>query len=54
MDDLHVNSEFTTTIGKDEDTDRAAATLEGFVEAGVEVGLVENWERLLDITCCEI
>lgn len=50
MDDLHVNGELTRTVVEDEDTDGATARLESAVEAGVEVGLVNDGETLLDVT----
>lgn len=49
MDDLHVDSELTATVVEDEDTEAATAGLESTVEAGVEVGLVNDGETLLDI-----
>lgn len=49
MDDLHVDSELTAVVIDDEDADRATAALEGLSEAGPEVGLVDDWEGLLDI-----
>ncbi|KAI1050665.1 hypothetical protein LB506_001763 [Fusarium annulatum] len=50
VDDLHVNGELTRTVVEDEDTDGATARLESAVEAGVEVGLVNDGETLLDVT----
>lgn len=50
MDDLHVNGELATLVVKNKDTDGATAALEGIVETSPKVGLVNNWERLLDIT----
>lgn len=49
MDDLHVDSELTATVVEDEDTEAATAGLESTVEAGVQVGLVNDGETLLDI-----
>lgn len=49
VDDLHVDCELTTVVADHEDTNAAAAGLEGFVEAGPEVGLVDDGESLLDI-----
>lgn len=49
MDDLHVDSELTAVVIDDEDADGATAALEGLGEAGPEVGLVDDWEGLLDI-----
>lgn len=50
MDHLHVNSHLTAVVVHDEDTDAAAAGLEGVGQAGPEVGLVNDGEALLDIT----
>lgn len=50
MDDLHVNGELTRTVVEDKDTDGATARLESAVKAGVEVGLVNDGETLLDVT----
>ena len=50
MDDLHVNGELTSTVVEDEDTNGATARLESAAEAGVEVGLVNDRETLLDVT----
>jgi hypothetical protein len=50
VDDLHVNGELTGTVVEDEDTDGATAGLESAAEAGVEVGLVNDGETLLDVT----
>lgn len=50
MDDLHVNSELTTVVVENEDADGATAALEGIAKTSPEVGLVNNWERLLDVT----
>lgn len=50
MDDLHVNGELATVVVENKDADGATAALEGIVKTSPEVGLVNNWERLLDIT----
>lgn len=50
VDGLHVNSDLTTTIGNDHDTDATTSTFEGLLETGPEVGLVQNGNGLLDIT----
>jgi len=49
VDDLHVDYELAATVADDEDSDAAAARLEGFGEAAPEVGLVDDGEVLLDI-----
>lgn len=49
VDDLHVNSELGTTVVEDQDTDGAAARLEGLGKTAVEVGLVNDGETLLDV-----
>ncbi len=50
MDGLHVDGELTTVIADDQDADAATTGLEGLGETGPEVGLVDDWEGLLDIT----
>lgn len=50
MDDLVVDGELTALVVDDEDTDRAAAVVEGFAKTGKEAALVKDWEALLDIT----
>jgi hypothetical protein len=50
VDDLHVNGELTTVVVENKDADGATAGLEGIVKTSPKVGLVNNWERLLDIT----
>lgn len=50
MDDLHVNGELATVVVENEDADGTTAALEGIVKTSPKVGLVNNWERLLDIT----
>lgn len=49
VEDLHVDGELAARVVEDKDTDGATAGLEGVVEAGVEVGLVNDSEALLDI-----
>ncbi|KAJ3522405.1 hypothetical protein NM208_g12871 [Fusarium decemcellulare] len=49
VDDLHVNGELTATVVEDEDTDGATARLESVAEAGIEVGLVNDGQTLLDV-----
>ena len=49
MDDLHVNGELLAVVVEDEDTDAAAARLEGLGETGVQVGLVNHGQALLDV-----
>lgn len=49
MDDLHVDGELAATVVEDEDTEAATAGLESVVEAGVQVGLVNDGEALLDV-----
>lgn len=49
VEDLHVDGELTAAVVEDKDTDGATARLEGVVEAGVEVGLVNDSKALLDI-----
>jgi len=50
VDGLHVDGELTTVIADDQDADAATTGLEGLGETGPEVGLVDDWEGLLDIT----
>lgn len=50
MDDLHVDGELATVVVEDDDTDGATARVESLVQAGPKVGLVNDWEGLLDIT----
>ena len=50
VDDLHVDSELATVIVENNDTNGATAGLESLVETSPEVGLVNDWDRLLDIT----
>jgi hypothetical protein len=49
MDDLHVNSKLSPMVTDDQDSDATATSIEGFGEAGPELGLIDNGERLLDI-----
>jgi hypothetical protein len=49
-DDLHVNSELAAVVIDDQNTDRAAARLEGLLETRPQVGLLNDGEGLLDIT----
>ena len=49
VDDLHVDSHLAAVIGDDQDADRAAARLEGLLEAAPEVALVDDRQVLLDI-----
>lgn len=50
MDDLHVDCELTALVGDDKDANAATASVEGFAQAGPEVGLVDDRKVLLDIT----
>lgn len=50
VDDLHVDGELATVVVEDDDTDGATARVESLVQAGPKVGLVNDWEGLLDIT----
>ena len=50
MENLHVDDELAAAIIDDEDPDAATTSLEGFAEAGPEVGLIDDGEGLLDIT----
>lgn len=49
VDDLDVDGELTASIIEDKDADGATAGLEGVVEAGPEVGLVNDGQALLDV-----
>lgn len=51
MKRLGVNNELTTMIRDDLDSDAATTSLEGFRQAGPEVGLVKDGNGLLDIAC---
>lgn len=50
MDRLHVDGELTAAVVENENADGATATLEGSVETGPEVGLVNDGEVRLDVT----
>lgn len=50
VDDLQVDDDLAGTILDDHDADATTATLEGFLQAAPEVGLVKNGKVLLDIT----
>jgi hypothetical protein len=50
MDNLHVDSELTTTVRDDEDADGATTGLESRLQTGPEVALLNDGEVLLDIT----
>jgi hypothetical protein len=49
VDDAHVNSHLPVVVGDDENTDAAAARLEGLLEAAPEAALVNDGQVLLDI-----
>ena len=49
MEDLHVDDKLAAVVVDDKNSDAAAACLKGFGEAGPEVGLIDDWEGLLDI-----
>ena len=49
VEDLHVDSELTAGVVENKDSDGTTARLEGVVEAGVQVGLVNDSQTLLDI-----
>lgn len=49
MDDAHVDSHLPVVVGDDENTDAAAARLEGLLEAAPEAALVNDRQVLLDI-----
>jgi len=48
--DLHVDSELAAVVVENKDTDGAAARLESSLEAGPEVGLLNDRKTGLDIT----
>ena len=50
MHDLHVDSELAAVVVENKDTDGAAARLESSLEAGPEVGLLNDRKTGLDIT----
>jgi len=49
VDDLHVDYELAAAVADDEDSNAAAAGLEGFGETAPEVGLVDDGEALLNV-----
>ncbi len=49
MDDLVINSKFTSSVVDDQDTDTATTICERVIEAGPQVALVENWQALFDV-----
>lgn len=49
VDDLDVDGELAASIVEDKDADGATAGLKGVVEAGPEVGLVNDGQALLDV-----
>lgn len=49
VDDLVVDSHLETIVVDDEDTDGAAAVVEGLSKAGSKTALVKDGESLLDI-----
>jgi hypothetical protein len=49
VDDAHVNGHLAVVVGDDENTDAAAARLEGLLEAAPEAALVNDGQVLLDI-----
>ena len=49
MDDLHVDGDLAAVVADDQDTDAAAAGLEGLLEAAPQVALVDDGQVLLDI-----
>jgi len=50
VDNLHVDGHLATVVRDDEDTDAAAARLEGLLETVPEAALVDDGQVLLDIT----
>lgn len=50
VDDLHVNSKLAAVVIDDQDADGATAGLKGVLETRPEVGLLNDWQGLLDIT----
>ncbi|KAG7144755.1 hypothetical protein HYQ46_006502 [Verticillium longisporum] len=50
VDRLHVDGELTAAVVENENADGATARLEGSVETGPEVGLVNDGEVRLDVT----
>jgi hypothetical protein len=49
MNNLHVDGEFAAVVRDDEDTNGAAAGLEGVTEARPEAGLIDDAEVGLDV-----
>lgn len=49
VDDLHVDGELLAVVVDDQDADAATARLESLGEAGVQVGLVNDRQTLLDV-----
>jgi len=50
VDNFHVDGKLTAMITDHQDTDTTTASVEGLVETGPEVGLIDDGEGLLDIT----
>lgn len=50
MNDLEIDSELTAIVIDDKDTNTATASLESFCQAAPEVGLIDDWNGLLNIT----
>lgn len=50
VDNLHLDSELTASVGDDQDTNGAAASGEGATEAVPEAGLVNDGQASLDLT----
>jgi hypothetical protein len=50
VNDLHVDSKLLAIVSDDQDSDATTAGVEGFGEAGPEVGLINDGDGLLDIT----
>jgi len=49
VEDLHADDELAALVIDDEDSDAATTCLEGFGEAGPEVGLIDDGKGLLNI-----
>jgi hypothetical protein len=49
VENLHVDDELVATVIENEGTHAATTGLEGFTEAGPEVGLIDDGDGLLDI-----
>jgi hypothetical protein len=54
VDDTHVDSQLAAVVVDDQDADGATTSLEGLGEAGPEVGLVDDWEGLLDVALFQV